>query len=64
MTRLGEYLSTKSVNEALVARKTGLSKQRMGEVTLNSNAKLRAEEVYLIALAIGVSPTELFEYVY
>ena len=64
MTRLGEYLSTKSVNKAVVARKTGLSKQRMGEVALNSNAKLRAEEVYLIALAIGVSPTELFEYVY
>ena len=63
MTKLGEYLSTKSVNKAVVARKTGLSKQRMGELTLNEDAKLRAREVYLIALAIGVGPTELFEYV-
>jgi hypothetical protein len=63
MTRLGEYLNSKSVNKALVARKTGLSKQRMGELTLNSDAKLRAHEVYLIALAIGVSPGELFEHV-
>jgi hypothetical protein len=63
MTRLGEYLSKKSVNKATVARKTGLSKQRMGELTLNSDAKLRAHEVYLIGLAIGVDPNELFEYV-
>jgi len=63
MTRLGEYLSKKSTNKAIVARKTGLSKQRMGELTLNSDAKLRAQEVYLIALAIGVNPCELFEYV-
>jgi len=63
MTKLGEYLNSKSVNKAVVARKTGLSKQRMGELTLNSDAKLRAREVYLIALAIGVDPGELFEYV-
>jgi len=63
LTKLGEYLNGKSVNKAIVARKTGLSKQRMGELTLNENSKLRAEEVYLIALAIGVPPGELFEYV-
>ena len=63
MTRLGEYLTKKSVNKAIVARKTGLSKQRMGEITLNEDAKLRAYEVWLIALAIGTSPGELFEYV-
>jgi hypothetical protein len=63
VTKLGEYLTKKSVNKAIVARKTGLSKQRMGELTLNEDAKLRANEVYLIALAIGVSPCDLFEYV-
>jgi hypothetical protein len=63
MTKLGHYLSGKSVNKAIVARKTGLSKQRMGELTLNEDAKLRAREVYLIALAIEVDPCELFEYV-
>jgi hypothetical protein len=63
LTRLGEYLDGKSVNKATVARKTGLSKQRMGELTINENSKLRAQEVYLIALAIGVPPGELFDYV-
>lgn len=63
LTKLGEYLTSKSVNKAIVARKTGLSKQRMGELTLNTNAKLRAEEVFRIALAIGVRPSELFEHV-
>jgi putative transcriptional regulator len=63
VTKLGEYLTKKSVNKAIVARKTGLSKQRMGELTLNSDAKLRAHEVYLIALAIGVDPCELFIHV-
>jgi len=63
ITKLGQYLTRKSVNKAIVARKTGLSKQRMGELSLNSDAKLRAYEVKLIALAIGVSPSELFEYV-
>ena len=63
MTKLGEFLTKKSVNKAIVARKTGLSKQRMGELTLNSDAKLRAHEVHLIALAIGVNPCELFVYV-
>jgi hypothetical protein len=47
----------------IVARRTGLSKQRMGELTLNEDTKLRAREVYLIALAIEVNPCELFEYV-
>jgi hypothetical protein len=63
MTKLGEYLSSRSANKATIARKTGLSKQRMGELTLNDDAKLRAHETYLIALAIGVRPAELFEHV-
>ena len=57
-------ISIQKINEqSHRGRKTGLSKQRMGELTLNSDAKLRAQEVYLIALAIGVNPCELFEYV-
>jgi len=63
MTKLGEYLVKKSVNKAVVARKTGLSKQRMGELTLNDDTKLKANELYLISLAIGVNPNELFAHV-
>lgn len=63
MTRLGEYLDKRSVNKSMVARRTGLSNQRLGELTLNPTARLRADELYLIALAIEVDPCELLEYV-
>lgn len=64
MTRLGLYLAQKSVNKAEVARKTGLTKARMNELTLNERSHLRAEELYLIALAIDVAPCELLEALY
>lgn len=64
MTKLGEYLLAKSVNKSEVARKTGLSKPRLSELTLNPSAKLRADELYLIALAIDVAPCDLLEALY
>lgn len=63
MTKLGEYLTKKSVNKSMVARKTGLSNQRLGELSSKPSTKLRADELYLIALAIGADPGELLEYV-
>lgn len=63
MTKLGEFLHDKSINKAIVARKTGLSKQRMGDLTLNDDAKLRAVELWLIAKAIKVEPNELLIHV-
>lgn len=63
MTRLGEFLAKRSVNKSDVARKTGLSKARMSQLTLNDSAKLRADELYLIALAIDVDPCELLKVV-
>ncbi len=61
MTKLGIYLAHKSVNKAEVARKTGLTKARMNELTLNDRSHLRALELYLIAIAIDVNPCELLE---
>lgn len=61
MTKLGLYLAQKSVNKSEVARKAGLSKARMNELTLNERSHLRAEELYLIALAIDVKPGDLLE---
>ncbi|MCH5716439.1 helix-turn-helix domain-containing protein [Niabella hibiscisoli] len=63
MTKLGLFLSQRSVNKSEAARKAGLSKARMNELTLNDRSHLRAEELYLIALAIGVDPGNLLEYV-
>lgn len=59
MTPLGEYLARKSVNKSQVARRTGLSKPRISELSLNASSKLRADELYLIAKAIDADPCEL-----
>jgi DNA-binding Xre family transcriptional regulator len=62
MTKLGEYLGSRAVNKSEVSRKTGISKARISELTIKQSARLQAEELYLIALAIGVNPCELLEY--
>lgn len=59
MTKLGEILAKKSVNKSMVARKTGLSKARINELTMNDTAKLRLDEMYLIALATDSDPNEM-----
>ncbi len=63
LTRLGEYFEKKSINKASIARKTGLGKNRLTAITTSDTARLTAEELYLIALAIEVNPGELLEYV-
>jgi len=59
MTELGLYLSRKSVNRSDVSRKTGISKTRLSELSNNKRTKLRADELFLIALAIDVNPCEI-----
>ena len=61
MTELGLYLSRKSVNRSDVARKTGISKTRLSELSNNVSTKLRADELYLIALAIDVDPCDVLK---
>lgn len=63
MTKLGEYLAKKSVNRSEISRKTGLSNPRLSELSTSPKAKLRASELYLIALAIEVNPCDLLQYV-
>jgi DNA-binding Xre family transcriptional regulator len=64
MTKLGIYLAKRAINKSEVARRTGLSKVRVNQLTLNENTKLKASELYLIALAIEVKPIELLEELY
>jgi len=59
MTALGEFLARRSVNKSMVARRTGLSKARINELTLKPSSHLRAEELYLIAKAIDADPCEM-----
>ncbi|MEP1779749.1 helix-turn-helix transcriptional regulator [Reichenbachiella sp.] len=63
MTELGLFLSRKSVNRSDVSRKTGISKTRLSELSNNQSTKLRADELYLIALAIDVDPNEVLQFV-
>lgn len=64
MTNLGLFLAKKSVNKAEISRKTGISKSRLSELSMNDTTKLRADELYLIALAIDVDPKELLAHLY
>lgn len=61
MTELGLFLSRKSVNRSDVSRKTGISKTRLSELVNNTSTKLRVDELYLIALAIDVEPSDLLK---
>ncbi|MCD9013978.1 helix-turn-helix domain-containing protein [Parachryseolinea silvisoli] len=63
MTKLGEFLNQKAVIKAEIARRTGITNQRMTDITTNTDVILRADEVWLIARAIGVDPGHLLEYV-
>lgn len=64
MTELGLYLAKRSINKSEVARKTGISKPRLSELTLKESAHLRGRELFLIALAIGADPCELLHAIY
>lgn len=64
MTPLGLYLTKKSVNKAMVSRRTGISQARLSQLSINESTKLRADELYLIALAIDTDPGEMFKEIY
>lgn len=61
MTKLGSFLDKKSVNKSEISRRTGIRKSRLSELSTNVKAKLRANELYLIAIAIDVDPCEVLK---
>lgn len=61
MTELGKYFKHKSVNKSEISRKTGISSARLSELSRNEKTQVRAEELYLIALALDISPIEIIE---
>lgn len=63
MTPLGLYFIKKSINRAMVSRRTGISQARLSQLSTNTATNLRAKEVYLIALAIDTAPCDLLEVV-
>lgn len=61
MTKLGSFFNKKSVNKSEISRRTGIRKSRLSELSTNVKAKLRADELYLIAIAIDVDPCEVLK---
>lgn len=48
----------------MVSRRTGISQARLSQLSSNGSTKLRADELYLIALAIDIAPGEMFEEIF
>jgi putative transcriptional regulator len=48
----------------MVSRRTGISQARLSHLTSNESTKLRADELYLIALALDVDPGEMFKEIF
>jgi len=63
MTKIGEFLAKRSINRASLSRKTGIGTTRLSELSNKDSARLLADELYLIALAIGMNPSELLDYI-
>lgn len=63
LTKLGEYLNKRAVNKSQISRRTGISKQRLSELTINLTTKLQADELYQIAVAIEADPCVLLEFI-
>lgn len=63
MTKLGEYLASKSINQTKVAEKAGMSKARLNQLMNEPTTRLQADELYKIALAIGIDPCTVLEFV-
>ena len=64
MTKFGHFLNEKSLSRTLIAQKSGLTKQRISELAIKESSKMRADELYMIALAISMEPGDLLEALY
>jgi transcriptional regulator with XRE-family HTH domain len=61
ITKLGLYLARKPLSQAKLARMTGISKDRMSKLHVDISSRPTTEEIFLIALALGVPYTEIVD---
>ena len=59
MTTLGLYFTKKFINRAELARKTGITENRMYNLTESNKTEIRGKEIHLIALALDMEPNDL-----
>ncbi len=59
MTKLGEILRSKAIKKCDISKITGISPSRLSQLCRNKTTILKVDELFLIALAIDVSPLEI-----
>ena len=55
-------MSRKPLSQAKLARRTGISKDRMSKLHIDVKSRPTAEEIYLIALALEIHYTEIIDF--
>ena len=61
LTALGSLFVKRSVNKASISRRTGITKQRLTRLSRDTNIRILASEVYLIAITVGIEPGKLLD---
>jgi DNA-binding Xre family transcriptional regulator len=61
LTKLGILFAKKSVNQASISRRTGISKQRLTTLATQSTERIRAIEICQLALAMEEEPGDLLD---
>jgi len=63
VTRLGLYLTKKAINKVYSFKNNRHKHLSIKSMSINPKTHLRIQELYLIALAIEVNPSELLDFV-
>ncbi len=58
-TKFGEFLEKRAINKAKLAENTGLTRQRLSELSIRENSKIRLDEACAIARALGIDMNEM-----
>lgn len=64
LTKFGEFLNPKLNSQALISKRTGISKARISSLSNDITAGLLGEELYLFSLALNLSPSKVWKELY
>jgi|GEM_PF-2201796 len=58
-TKFGAFLEKRAVNKSKLGEKTGITRQRLSELSVRESAKIRLDEACAIAKALGLDLNDL-----
>ena len=64
LTKFGEFLNAKLNSQALISKRTGISKARISSLSNDPTTGLLGEELYLFSLALNISPSKVWKEIY